>query len=242
MTLRQRAADLLFAHVVLRAYPRAFRRRFGAEMRADFRRTLTAHPGTPSTPGTPGTLSTLGTHFLAGLSERWSAVERWALWPGHRPHLYEPAGRHAMFWETLRTDLRHTLRLASRTPLFTALTVLALALGIGATSAIFAVVNGVLLQTLPYAEADRLVNVWSRVTTDGRDRNPISPANFVDFQRLNTTLQGLEAYFSFLTPLEMTTDSGAEVAFSVMVTPRLFDVLGRQPALGRTFGPQDGPP
>ena len=84
-----------------------------------------------------------------------------------------------MFWETLRTDIRHTLRLAGRTPLFTVLTVLALALGIGATSAIFAVVNGVLLRSLPYRDTDRLVNVWSNVTAGRTPRNPISPANFV---------------------------------------------------------------
>jgi putative ABC transport system permease protein len=235
---RQLLAEWLFAHVILRAYPRAFRRRFGKEMRADFHTVLAAHPA--------AVLAVTGRQAMPlivnGLSERWSAVERWALWPGHTPHLYEPAGRHVMFWEALRADLRHTLRLAGRTPLFTTLTILALALGIGATSAIFAVVNGVLLRTLPYGDTDRLVNVWSRVAQEGRLRNPMSPANFVDFQRQNTTLEGLEGYFSFVTPLELATDAGSEVAFSVQVTPRLFDVLGREPAIGRGFGPQDGPP
>jgi putative ABC transport system permease protein len=207
-------------------------------MRADFEAALLAHPRSVLHRASREALPLV----VDGLSERWSAIERWALWPGHSPHLYEPAGRHAMFWETLRTDLRHTLRLAGRTPLFTALTVLALALGIGATSAIFAVFNGVLLRTLPYGDTDRLVNVWSRVTTDGRLRNPMSPANFVDFQRQNTTLEGLEGYFSFVTPLELSTDAGSEVAFSVQVTPRLFDLLGRTPALGRPFGAPDGPP
>jgi putative ABC transport system permease protein len=240
--------------LALLAYPRAFRRRFGAEMRADFHRELrtpagSADPrisGTTRTTSTsrtsrtrtariPRTLRTLGTFVLSGLAERQSAVQRWLWWPGHQPHLYEPSGRHAMFWETLRTDLRHTLRLAARTPLFTTLTVLALALGIGATSAIFAVVNGVLLRSLPYRATDRLVNVWSNVTAEGRPRNPISPANFVDFQRLNSTLDGLEGYFSFVTPLELVTNEGSEVVFSVQVTPNLFGLLGRSAAVGRTF-------
>ena len=237
MTPESRLANALFALALL-AYPRAFRSRFGEEMRADFRRAIADPPAASAV--------RLHRHLFAlvldGLSERWAAVERWMLWPGHRPHLYEPAGRHAMFWETLRTDVRHTLRLAARTPLFTTLTVLALALGIGATSGIFAVVNGVLLRTLPYRDTDRLVNVWSRVTQEGRLRNPISPANFVDFQRMNTTLEGLEGYFSFVTPLELATDAGSEVAFSVQVTRRLFDLLGRTPALGRAFGEADDRP
>lgn len=223
--------------VVLLAYPRAFRRRFGAEMRADVRAMLTANPTG---------LRVLWRHaaplVLDGLSERWAAIGRWALWPGYRPHLYEPAGRHAMFWDTLRADVRHSIRQATRAPLFTSLTILALALGIGATSAIFAVVNGVLLRPLPFADTDRLVNVWSRVSTDGRMRNPLSPANFLDFQRLSTSLDGLEGYFSFLTPLELTMDAGTEVTFSMQVTPGLFELLGRAPALGRSFSRQDGTP
>ena len=73
-----------------------------------------------------------------------------------------------MFWDTLRADIRHTLRLAIKTPVFTTLTILALALGIGATTAIFAVVNGVLLRSLPYRDDGRLVNVWSYNTTENR--------------------------------------------------------------------------
>src|SRR4029453_13107268 len=96
--------------------------------------------------GIPLTLASLGVEGLRGHS---SATALWAFFPNHIPHLYEPAGRHAMFWDTLRSDIRHTLRMAVKTPLFTALTILALPLAIGATSAIFAVVNGVLLRCLP---------------------------------------------------------------------------------------------
>ena len=75
-----------------------------------------------------------------------------------------------MFWDTLRADIRHTLRLALKTPVFTTLTILALALGIGATSAIFAVVNGVLLRSMPYRDDGRLVNIWSHNTSENRPR------------------------------------------------------------------------
>jgi predicted permease len=140
-----------------------------------------------------------------------------------------------MFVDTLRADVRHAIRLAVKTPVFTALTILALALGIGATTAIFAVINGVLLRALPYRDDARLVNVWSNNTTENRPRNPMSPANFLDFQRMNTTLDGLEGYFAIVTPTPMKTDTGTEMAFSLFVTSNLFNMLGRPAALGRTF-------
>ncbi len=226
----------------LLAYPRAFRRRFGAEILSDLDRQGTSGTsGTMRTSGTntfgtPGTISTVGTLVAAGLAERWAAARRLLFWPNHRPHLYEPSGRHAMFWDTLRSDLQHTIRLARKTPLATSLTVLALALGVGATSAIFAVVNGVLLRPLPYAAPDRLVSVWSDATPLGRPRNTISPANYRDFAQMNRTLDGLEAYFSFVIPFELSVNGGSsEVTIGVFVTPGLFDLLGRGPLLGRTF-------
>ncbi len=190
--------------LALFAYPRAFRRRFGDEMYDDFRRRPL---------GTAGTVRTLGTLAINGLAERWSAVVRWAWFSNATPHLYEPTGRHHMFLDTLRADVRHTIRLAVKTPVFTTLTILTLALGIGATSAIFAVINGVLLRALPYRDDARLVNVWSNNTSESRPRNPLSPANFLDFQRMNTTLDGLEGYFAIVTPTQLKTDSGTEVAF-----------------------------
>ncbi len=234
--MNRRRAERAFCLALL-AYPRAFRRRFGEEMRADFRRVLNA-PSTSGTPGTPGTLATLGTLgtlVVNGLAERWTAFVRLAWWPNHQIHLYAPKGRHAMFWDTLRADVRHALRLAIKTPLVTSLTILALALGIGAASAIFAVVNSVLMRPLPYTDSERLVSVWSDATRQGRPRNTISPANYRDFQRMNQTLEGLEGYFSFVTPFEIAVDGPSEVAIGVTVTPGMFDLLGRGPVLGRGF-------
>lgn len=221
----RRASDIFF-RLALLAYPRAFRRRFGDEMHDDFRRTPL---------GTLGTVRTLNSLFWNGVRERGSAVVRWTMFPNATQHLYEPTGRHFMLWDTLRADIRHTIRLAIKTPVFSALTVLALALGIGATSAIFAVVNGVLLRSLPYRDDGRLVNLWSHNTSEDRPRNPLSPANFLDYQRMNTTLDGLEGYFTFITPVQLQTDSGTEVAYSLFVTSNMFNMLGRTAALGRTF-------
>ena len=217
---RSPIAEALFSAALL-AYPKAFRRRFGGEMRDAFR----AASGR-------GTADMLATHIVTGWSERWSAIVRWSLWSNDRPHLYEPSGSRSMFWDTLRTDIRHTLRIAVKSPLFTALTVLTLALGIGATSAIFAVVNGVLLRSLPYQGTERLVNVWSNATQENRPRNPLSPADFLDFREANTTLEEIGGYFTFVDPEWLITDAGSEAAFSITVTPNLFPLLGRSAALG----------
>jgi putative ABC transport system permease protein len=220
---------LLFA-IALFAYPRAFRRRFGAEMYDDFRRGPL---------GAVETLRTLVTLVKNGLAERVVAVGRWAWFSNATPHLYEPTGRHQMFFDTLRADVRHALRLAVKTPIFTALTVLALALGIGATTAIFALVNGVLLRALPYRDDVRLVNVWTNNIAGNQPRDTLSPANFLDFQKLNTTLDGLEGYFTFVTPTQLRADDGTEMAFSLSVTSNLFNLLGRSAAIGRTFAPHE---
>lgn len=81
-----------------------------------------------------------------------------------------------MFWEHLRADVRHALRLAIKAPAFTALTIFALAIGIGANSAIFTIVNGVLLQPLPYRDPGQLVMVWSSNPKEQKPQNVVSPA------------------------------------------------------------------
>jgi ABC-type antimicrobial peptide transport system permease subunit len=219
--------------LALLTYPRAFRRRFGREMEDEFRRRSL---------GAAATIRTLGAFAMNGLAERWSALVRWTWFSNATPHLYEPSGRHHMFFDTLRSDIRHTIRLAINTPVFTALTILALALGIGATTAIFAVVNGVLLRALPYRDDGQLVNVWSNNTTENRSRNPMSPANFLDFQRMNTTLDGLEGYFAIVTPTQVQADSGSEVVYALFVTPNMFNLLGRPAALGRPFAVNEAAP
>jgi predicted permease len=146
-----------------------------------------------------------------------------------------------MFWDSVRSDLQHAIRLATKTPFITSLTIVALALGIGATTAIYAVVHSVLLKPLPYQDSDRLVVVWSDAAPLGRPTNTMSPANYRDFAAMNQTLQGLEAYFSFVTPLEMVIDGGAsEVTIGVTVTRNLFELLGRAPIIGRTFDDEAG--
>ncbi|MDP1569691.1 MAG: ABC transporter permease [Vicinamibacterales bacterium] len=215
--------------LALVAYPRAFRRRFGDELKRDTIRTL----------DTSGTLGTFGTLFLSGLAERWSAIVRYWSWSTTTPHLYPPAGRHAMFWDTLRLDLRYAVRLALKTPAFSLLAVLALALGIGANSAIFTVVSGVLLRSLPYQAPDRLMMVWSDNTREGRPQYPMSPANYADLRDSVREVVTLTAFQSFITTNRLMTETVTETLHQVSVEPQMFGMLGRDAILGRAFTPDD---
>src|SRR6185437_10761217 len=88
-------------------------------------------------------------------------------------------------------NLRYGLRVLRKAPGFTAVAVITLALGIGATTAIFSVVYAALIAPLPYPKSDQLVMVWSKV---GGDRNVVSAADFLDWKRQNTVFQDLNAW------------------------------------------------
>ena len=135
-------------------------------------------------------------------------------------------------------DARYALRHLAKAPGFTFVAILTLALGIGATTAIFSVVNGVLLRPLPYAEPDRLVRVHEIVPRFGRFA--VAPATFMDWRRQSETLEHVAAYMT-----DSDTFSGPEGPERVpgaQVSADLFAVLGVQAALGRTFrGEEDMP-
>src|SRR6188472_61649 len=93
----------------------------------------------------------------------------------------------------LAQDLRYGLRMLFKNPAFTVVAVSALALGIGANSAIFSVVNAVLLRPLPFKSPEQLVMVWENATHLGFPKNTPSPPNFLDWQRQNTVFTGMAA-------------------------------------------------
>jgi predicted permease len=122
---------------------------------------------------------------------------------------------------------------------FAALTMLSLALGIGANTAIFSVVHAVLLRPLPYQAPDQLVMIWSDNTRQGESQNPVSPANFEAF-RAAPSFERVEAMYSFLVPAQIRIEGGEpEIANTSIVTPGMFALLGRAPLLGRTFESAD---
>lgn len=144
-----------------------------------------------------------------------------------------------MFWDNLRSDIRFTLRQAARAPAFTLLAVLALALGIGANSAVFSVVNGVLMRPLPYQEPDRLAMIWSDNRNEGRPLNVVSPANFADYQARNRTFASMEYAVSFLMRLTVRGEEDAPPVWALRTGPEIFSVLGVPAQLGRTYSRGD---
>jgi putative ABC transport system permease protein len=133
-------------------------------------------------------------------------------------------------------DFRHGLRLLRRYPSTSLLAILTLALGIGANTAIFSVVDRVLLRALPYPEPDQLAMVWEKRTIEGTE-NPVSAADFLDWRKLNQSFSSIAAY----TPVDISLiANGTPVQLSAgVVSSGFFDVFGVRPALGRTFQPGD---
>jgi putative ABC transport system permease protein len=138
------------------------------------------------------------------------------------------AQRAGAWLEGLLQDVRYGARSLARVPTFTATAVIALALGIGANTAIFSVVNGVLLRPLPYRDAGQLVTILH----DGR--NPVSGANFADWRALSSAFTGMAAA-DYWTP-NLAGSGEPERLLALKLTPNLFPMLGVPPAIGRVFG------
>jgi len=130
-------------------------------------------------------------------------------------------------------NLRHTFRQISKSPGFFAVAIAALALGIGANTAIFSAVEAVLLKPLPFAQPDRLVIVWEDASYIGFALNTPAPANYVDWRAQNRVFTDMAA--TRFTTASLTGDGQPEQLSGKQVTPNFFDVLGVQPAVGRPF-------
>ena len=137
----------------------------------------------------------------------------------------------ALLEDTAR-DLRHGVRVLRRAPGFTAGALLTLALGIGATAAIFSVVRTVMLEPLPYRDPDRIVTVWE-TNRGGTVRNVIAPANFVAWRERSRTLEHL----GMVGPagLAMIVDGQPLQTSGLAVSGDVFSALGVQPILGRAY-------
>ena len=133
----------------------------------------------------------------------------------------------------LSDDIKYGARLLRRSPGFSAAAILALALGIGANTAIFSVVDAVLLAKLPYTDGDRLVMVWEDASHMGFPRNTPAPANWVDWRAQNTVFTDIAATRG--RTASITGDGPPEQVFGRSVTGNLWTVLGVRPALGRVF-------
>ena len=129
-------------------------------------------------------------------------------------------------------DIRYAFRNLQKSPGFAAVAIVTLALGIGATTAIFSVVHGVLLRPLPYADPDRVVQVWT--TTKDAPRESHAPADFLDLKRATRTLSVLAGFREDAITIASADRDPIRVAGS-LVTADFFDVFGMPPLVGRTF-------
>jgi predicted permease len=143
----------------------------------------------------------------------------------------------------LVSDIRYALRLLAKTPGFTIVAVLTLALGIGANTAMFSVIHAVLLRPLPYTDAGRLVTIWNDYGSGGQSLPAVSPPDFRDYQQRSRLFEELAG---------ATGGNGAAVDFGTIdgderpqqvtigfVTPNLFPTFGVHPILGRNFLPEE---
>jgi putative ABC transport system permease protein len=141
--------------------------------------------------------------------------------------------------DTLAQDVRYAARLLARTPGFTVVAVLILALGIGANTSIFSVVSAVLLKPLPFAESDRLVSLWEEASAGGfAGHSTVSPANYADWKTRSRSFEDM-ALYNGLQEYNLTGDGEPEHIGAIVATANLFSVLRLTPLLGRTFTADD---
>ena len=144
--------------------------------------------------------------------------------------------------EGLLQDLRYGWRKLVRSPGFTLVAVLTLALGIGANTAIFSVVNAILLNDLPYEQPDRLVLVWNRMENSSFKKAPVAAPDVIDYREQARLFEGFAATNN-VNEVALTGDGGEPEQIKMGgVTSNFFSILGAEPFLGRNFTLDDETP
>ncbi len=141
--------------------------------------------------------------------------------------------KESSIMQTFRQDVRYGLRVLLKQPGFTLVAVIALALGIGANTAIFSVVNSVLVRPLPFANSDRLVMIWESNPQQNSFREAVAASNFLDWQAQNTVFEHIAAFRQ--DNFNITGTDRPEQMPGCRTNAGLFQVLGIQPLMGRTF-------
>src|SRR5687768_12647659 len=138
---------------------------------------------------------------------------------------------------TLLADIRFGARMLLKSPMMTVIALLALTLGIGANTAIFSVVNAVLLRTFPYSNPEQIVLVWEKRQGARTDQNVINLGNFTDWKQQNQVFADMATFFD--RSFNLTSDGEPEEVPGQFAGTNLFSVLGTNAALGRTFVAED---
>ena len=141
--------------------------------------------------------------------------------------------------DSIIKDIRYGIRNLLKRPAFTLIAIITLALGIGANTAIFSVVNALLLRPLPFTEPDKLIQVWEASIKQGQ-RHDVSYPNFVDWRDQNQSFQQIAAYSD--RTFNLTGDAEPEQIQGVMISPAFLPMLDVKPILGRVFLPEEDYP
>ena len=142
--------------------------------------------------------------------------------------------------DTLRKDVSFALRGLARSPGFVAVIVATLGLGIGANVAIFTVVDGMMLEALPYRDPRGVVRIWDTKLSQGWDESSISPLNFRDWQERNRTFEDMAIFQG--RSFNLSDESEPERIVGVTTTANVFGIVGVAPSLGRDFREQEDDP
>jgi putative ABC transport system permease protein len=142
--------------------------------------------------------------------------------------------------ETLFQDFRYALRKLIKSPTFTIVTLLTLVLAIGANSAIFSLINAILLRPLPFNNPDRLMVLWATSQEGGKSEGFTSPLNFVDWQSSSQSFEEIEAFRYWA--MNVTGDAQPERVWGARVSGGLFNMLGVNPKIGRAFVQEEDKP
>ncbi len=213
-----------FYRACLRAYPRSFRDRYADDMTRVFDARIRRARERGIGLALALALFCAADALLSGARERFG---RRSVVPAPRsPRM------NTLSWIA---DARLAWRVIRRTPIISGAAIVTIALGLGASGAIFAAVDHVLLQPLPYTDPDGLVMVWSNNTREGQDRNSVSPADALDFQHESQSFVGLEPMLSFLVSDQYVDGPRPDSIRSFSVAPGMFALLGRSALVGRTF-------
>ncbi|HYN10238.1 MAG TPA: ABC transporter permease [Vicinamibacterales bacterium] len=223
--------------LLLLTLPADLRRDFGDDMAQlfhDYRRELTGRPVHLLSLWF-GAAYDVAAQAVAARAPRRAARPRWN--DRETPAEPEFARTGGIVMRTVLGDFRHGFRLLRRYPASSLLALATLAIGIGANTAIFSVVDRVLLRALPYPDPDRIVMVWEKRLREGVMNNVVSPADYRDWRARNTVFEHMAAYAG--TSVSLTGDGEPVVVPGAAVGWSFFDILSVRPQLGRMFQPDD---
>ena len=222
--MNQRSWSIRLLRLLLRTYPREFRERFGADLEGDFAELMRARG--PRAAWKFAFADLRQAIPMTHTDDHRARQRRYLITLGGESHM-----------GSLLFDLRHAARALLSSPIFTAVTVITLALGIGANSAIFSLVNAVLLRPIGYQDPERLMMIHEIIPESRVPRFGVSPPDFADLDQHQTSFTDLGAYRT--RTMELSGNGTPESISVAQTTAAVFPLLGAGAAEGRTFLPEE---